>query len=304
LFFIGAGAAASAEVFPLPPSGTDLFGTVQVVAATADDTLIDIARRNDLGYDEIRAANPAVDSWMPRADTPVTIPKRYLLPAGPREGILINVAEMRLYYFPKPAHGQPATVETFPVSIGRGNWGTPLVTTRVTSKVKDPVWYPPKSIRKEHAEDGDILPEVIHPGPNNPLGKYALRMSLPSYLIHGTNNEYGIGMQVTHGCIRMYPEDIERMFKQVPVGTQVRIVNQPYKAGWYQGVLYLEVHPLLEGVPAEAHRDKTPLIEALVAATRNTPGYPIDWDRARMAAMEATGVPVPVGPMLATVSAE
>ena len=292
--------AAHAEVFLLPPPGEDMVGEIRVAVASDEDTLIDIARRNDLGYDEIRNANPAVDAWMPRANTQVTLPSRYLLPAGPREGLVINVAEMRLYYFPKPKPGQPATVETFPVSIGRGNWSTPIVTTRISRKVVDPVWYPPKSIRAEHAADGDHLPEVIKAGPDNPLGKYALHMSLPSYLIHGTNKEFGIGMQVTHGCIRMYPEDIERMYKEVPVGTPVRIVNQPYKAGWHQNVLYLEVHPLLDGTPDEAHRDKTPLTNVLVAATRNRPDYPINWEEVQDVDIEARGVPSPVGPTFAT----
>jgi len=289
--------SARAETFQLPPPGDDLVGDLRVVSATDEDTLIDIARRNDLGYDEIRNANPAVDSWMPRANTQVTIPSRYLLPAAPREGLVVNVAEMRLYYFPKPKPGEPATVETFPVSIGRGNWSTPIVTTKISKKVVDPAWYPPKSIRAEHAADGDQLPEIIKPGPDNPLGKYALHMTLPSYLIHGTNNEFGIGMQVTHGCIRMYPEDIERMYKEVPVGTPVRIVNQPYKAGWHQGTLYLEVHPLLDGTPEAEQRNKTPMVDALVAATRDHADYPVDWEKARDIDIEARGMPAPVGPV-------
>jgi L,D-transpeptidase ErfK/SrfK len=287
-----------AEILALPAPGDDLVGEIRTVAAFDDDTLVDIARRNGLGYDEIRAANPAVDAWMPRADTQVTIPGRHLLPRAPREGIVINVAEMRLYYFGKAKGGQPATVETFPVSIGRGDWSTPLVTTHVSRKVTDPVWHPPKSIREEHAADGDPLPEVVRAGPDNPLGKYALHMRLPSYLIHGTNKQYGIGMQVTHGCIRMYPEDIERLYQQVPVGTPVRIINQPYKAGWHQGALYLEVHPLLEGVPVNELSDRTPLIEALVEATRLRPDYPIDWHKAREVALEASGMPAQVGPVL------
>lgn len=284
-----------AEVFPLPPAGEDMIGAIVSITAGPDDTLIDIARANDLGYDEIRAANPGVDAWMPRTDSTVVLPRFYLLPAGPREGIVINVAEMRMYYFPKPKAGQPATVETFPVSIGRGDWNTPLVTTRVASKVVDPVWTPPKSIRAEHAENGDPLPERFEPGPDNPLGKYALRLTLPSYLLHGTNNEYGIGMQVTHGCMRLYAPDIERLYRVVPVGTQVRIVNQRYKAGWHQGVLYLEAHPALEGSHGEDVRGKTPMVEVLTAATKRAPGYPIDWHQVGIIDLESSGIPAPVG---------
>lgn len=287
--------SARAEVFRLPPPGDDLVGGLVTVQAGPEDTLIDIARAQGLGYDEIRAANPAVDSWMPRAGTTVVLPKQYLLPMAPREGIVINVSEMRLYFYPKPKNNEPATVEIYPVSIGRGDWNTPIVTTRISSKVVDPVWTPPKSIKAEHAADGDPLPDVVKAGPDNPLGKYALRMTLPSYLIHGTNKEFGIGMQVTHGCMRLYPEHIERLYRNVPVGTPVRIVNQRYKAGWHQGALYLEVHPPLEGSHAEAERGKTPMVEALTSATKATPNYPIGWDRVDELDLESTGIPGAVG---------
>lgn len=287
--------SVQAEVFLLPPSGDDLVGAVVTVAAGPEDTLIDIAKAQGLGYDEIRAANPAVDSWMPREGTSVVLPKLYLLPMAPREGIVINVSEMRLYYYPKPKKGEAATVEIYPVSVGRGDWNTPIVTTRISSKVVDPVWTPPKSIKAEHAADGDPLPNVVRAGPDNPLGKYALRMTLPSYLIHGTNKAFGIGMQVTHGCMRLYPEHIERLYKVVPVGTPVRIVNQRYKSGWHQGVLYLEVHPPLEGPHSEEERGKTPMVEALTSATKLVPSYPISWDRVGELDVEATGIPAPVG---------
>jgi L,D-transpeptidase ErfK/SrfK len=221
---------------------------------------------------------------------------------APREGIVINVAEMRLYYYPKAKPGQPATVETFPVSIGRGDWKTPVVTTKISGKVKDPSWTPPKSIRAEHAADGDPLPAFVAAGPDNPLGRYALRMTLPSYLIHGTNKQYGIGMQVTHGCMRLYPQDIERLYREVPVGTTVRIINQTYKAGWRQGQLYLEVHPALDGTAVEKLRDKTPMIEALTSATKAVADYPIDWDQVDVLDMERSGLPAAVGPARAPVA--
>ena len=292
---LGSPIVSMADVFPLPAPGEDMIGAITTTVAGPEDTLIDVARMNGLGYDEIRAANPAVDAWMPRANSTIVLPKLYLLPAAPREGIVINVAEMRLYYFPKPKAGQPATVETYPVSVGRGDWNTPLVTTRITSKIVDPSWTPPKSIRAEHAENGDPLPSVVKPGPDNPLGKYALRLSLPSYLLHGTNNQYGIGMQVTHGCMRLYDTDIERLYKTVPVGTTVRIVNQRYKAGWHQGVLYFEAHPPLEG-PQGAAISKTDMVAALTAATKAAPNYTVDWHQVDLADLEANGVPIAVGP--------
>lgn len=292
-----------AETYLLPAPGEDLVGSITTVPAGPEETLIDVARAHDLGYDEIRAANPAVDSWMPREGTTVVLPKLYLLPMAPREGIVINVSEMRLYYYPKPKAGQPPTVEVFPVSIGRGDWNTPIVTTRVSAKVVNPTWTPPKSIRAEHEAEGDPLPAVFPAGPDNPLGKYALRMTLPSYLIHGTNKEFGIGMQVTHGCMRLYPEDIERLYRTVPVGTPVRILNQRYKAGWHNGALYLEVHPPLEGPHAEEARGKTPMVEALTNATKAVPNYVISWDRVDELDMESTGIPGRVGEPILPVSA-
>jgi lipoprotein-anchoring transpeptidase ErfK/SrfK len=174
-----------------------------------------------------------------REGTRVILPTQHILPDTPREGLVLNLPEMRLYYYPKPSTGKPRTVVTFPVSIGRMDWATPLGLTRVTAKVINPVWYPPASIRAEHEQEGQALPPEVAAGPDNPLGQYALQLGRPGYLIHGTDRPYGIGMRATHGCIRLYPEDIQRLFEEVPVGTPVRIVNQPYKAGWYRGVLYL-----------------------------------------------------------------
>src|SRR5690606_21683994 len=152
-----------------PPAGNDLIGELQVITVGEDDTLVDIARQYRYGYDNLRAANPSVDPWLPRNGTQLTLPGRHILPAAPRQGIVVNTAEMRLYYY-EPARGnQPARVTTYPVAIGRGEWNTPVVTARVTGKVKDPVWYPPESIRREHAAEGDPLPRVVPAGPNNPL---------------------------------------------------------------------------------------------------------------------------------------
>jgi L,D-transpeptidase ErfK/SrfK len=284
----------SAQVFPL--SNDKLVGALQTTQAMEEDTLIDIGRRFDLGYEEMLMANPAVDAWIPGAGTQVIIPSLYLLPLSVREGIIVNVAEMRLYYFPKMKKGEQPIVEIFPISIGRSDWNTPIITTKVTRKVIDPVWYPPKTIRDEHAADGDILPEVVPAGSGNPLGKYALYLSTSSYLIHGTNKEYGIGMQVTHGCMRLYPEDIEQLYNKVPVGTRVQIINQPYKVGWHNGELYIEVHPWLEGTPEEQKEKSTTLLEEMIIeALSENPSYQIDWEKVQLLKDKPNGIPAVVG---------
>ncbi len=245
LALIAAGRAAGAS-YLLPPAEFDLIGTTRVVAAAGQDTLLDIARRNGIGQEAMLRANPGVDRWLPGAGTEVTIPAGHILPPPPRQGLILNLPEMRLYYFPPPEPGGPATVETYPVSIGRMDWSTPLGETKLVAKDENPAWYPPESIREEHAAQGDPLPRMVPPGPDNPLGGHALRLGIPGYLIHGTNKAFGVGMRVSHGCVRMLPEDIAGLFPQVAIGTPVRIVNQPVKAGWYGGDLYLEVHPPLE----------------------------------------------------------
>lgn len=296
-------APLSAQVFPLPAAGNDIIGETYFTIAKDADTLLDIARRYDLGYEEIRQANPKVDTWLPGGSR-VILPMRFILPKAPHEGIIVNAAEMRLYYFPKPKPGHMPMVETYPISIGRSNWNTPIAITKVTSKITDPAWYPPESIRAEHASDGDPLPKRVAPGDDNPLGRFALRLGLSSYLIHGTNKAFGIGMQVTHGCIRLYPEDIAGLFKNVPIGTPVRIVNQPYKAGWENGVLYLEVHPLLEGASQDERQNRTPIVETLIESTRGHANYPINWRVVDKAAITQTGLPMRVGPKLITAGTE
>lgn len=243
---------ANAATFDFPREEFDLFGYELEVEALYEDTLLDIARRNGIGQEEILRANPHVDRWLPGEGARVTIPSRYILPDAPHEGLILNLPEMRIYFFPDPKEGGPAQVQTYPVSIGRMDWRTPMGTTTIVRKQKDPAWYPPESIRAEHAAQGDPLPRVVPAGPDNPLGRYAIRLGIPGYLIHGTNKAFGVGMRVSHGCVRMLPEDIELLFPQVPKGTPVHIINQPIKAGWYGGDLYLEVHPSLEEYPMDS----------------------------------------------------
>ena len=187
------------ETFVLPPPDIDLVGTTATVVSGYEDTMPQIARRHGLGYWEILYANPGVDTWIPGDGTAVLLPTRFILPSVPREGIVLNIPEMRLYYFPKHAKDEIPVVITHPISIGRMDWQTPIGVTRIASKVQNPTWYPPESIREEHAADGRPLPRVVPSGPDNPLGAYALSLALPGYLIHGTNRPTGVGMRVTHG---------------------------------------------------------------------------------------------------------
>jgi len=227
--------------YPLPQYG-DLIGEMYVARVRENETLVDIAREHNVGFEEIRIANPNVSIWAPRPGTEVLIPARHILPDAPREGIVINLSEMRLYYY-----SSPEVVETYPISVGREEFATPVGVTRTTVKVRDPSWTPPRSMREEAAARGGPPPEVVPPGPDNPLGRHAILLDLPSYLIHGTNQPDGVGMRVSRGCIRMFPEDIESLFDRVPAGTRVNIIDQPFKAGWSEdNVLYVQSFPQLE----------------------------------------------------------
>ena len=283
----------SAKTLPLPPSDIDLVGNTSVAKARQEDTLLDIARRFDVGQDEIVLANPDVDRWLPGADTPVVVPTRYILPRAERSGIVLNVPEMRLYYFPMAASEQPGMMHTYPVSIGRMDWSTPIGRTKVTVKTENPSWRPPKSIREEAEASGEPLPELIPPGPNNPLGKYALRLARPGYLIHSTNKPFGVGMRVTHGCVRMYPEDIEILFPAVPVGTPVQIVDQPIKIGWHFDTLFIEVHPPLE----EKQQTHAALVESamdLINAAWEKRPLVLNGQALKKALEEQSGMPTPI----------
>jgi len=215
--------------------------------AEKEDDLLDIARRFDLGQNEIVRLNPTVDRWLPSLAAPIQLQNKRLLPDTKQQGLVLNLPEFRLYYYPKIKKGTtPTQVQTYPISVGRQDWETPLGETRIIAKKENPAWRPPESIKKEHAEQGDPLPDVVPAGPDNPLGLFAMRLGIPGYLIHSTNKPFGVGLRVSHGCIRMYPEDIEKLFPQVPINTPVSIVNQPVKVSWFQGSLYIEAHPPLE----------------------------------------------------------
>ena len=238
---------SQADIFTRPPADVDVIGQVSTITASSNDTLLDIARRYDLGQNEILLANQTVDRWLPEDNAVVVLPNRFILPNVERTGLVLNLPEMRLYYFPEPKAGETPVVITHPISVGRMDWETPLGKTSIINKKKDPDWRPPQSLKDEAiAEGNEPLPDIVEAGPDNPLGRYAMRLGIPGYLIHSTNKPYGVGMRVTHGCLRMYPEDIERLFDDIPVGTPVHIVNQPIKLGWLAGSLFVELHPPLD----------------------------------------------------------
>lgn len=213
-----------------------VIGVVKEYTVQENDSLIEIARHFGLGYNEIVDANPEVDPFLPGKGNVITIPTMWILPDASSDGIVINLSEMRLYYFIKKK--DHTAIKTFPIGIGDDGTETPLGIFKVTDKKKNPSWYVPDSIKKERPE----LPDIVPPGPNNPLGSRALRLSNSSYLIHGTNRPWAVGRKVTHGCIRLYPEDILKLYDIIPLNTKVQIIRQPVKVGIRDGKVYIEVH--------------------------------------------------------------
>ncbi|MEO0997667.1 MAG: L,D-transpeptidase family protein [Pseudomonadota bacterium] len=254
--------------FVLDDAEQRVVGRVQIVLARADDTLSDMARTYGLGYDDLVNANPGVDPWLPGEGTPVVLPTQFVLPEGPREGIVLNIAAKRLYHFPEAAPGEPRRVITHPIGIGRVGWATPTGSASVIAKAENPTWYVPLSVRKEHREMGDPLPAVVPPGPDNPLGHRVLKLDIEGYLIHGTNQPYGVGMRVSHGCVRLYPENIETLYAATALGTPVTIVNEPVLGAWQDGRYYLQAHPVLEDDERSADELLTAELERAAAAAK------------------------------------
>lgn len=260
-----------------------------VYRATYQDTLIDVARRFDLGYVELVAANPGVDPWLPGEGRRIVLPTRHLAPAAAHRGIVINTADQRLYYYPSAGAAEPLS---YPIGIGRQGWETPKGPTMVVAKREHPAWYPPASIREEKPE----LPMMIPPGPDNPLGDFALYLGLPGYLLHGTNKPYGVGRRVSHGCFRLYPEDISRLFPEVAIGTPVLVVDQPVKLGWFEGELYLEVHPQgsqIDEVEATGSFTPRPLpdLDEVLRRAAGSEQDRLDWSSIAEVAAQRRGIP-------------
>jgi L,D-transpeptidase ErfK/SrfK len=297
LALLGFMRCAGATTYTLPRPEDTVVGEDQTVITAYEDTLYDLARAYSLGSEELIRVNPSVDPWLPGSGKVLVVPGRHILPPGPHEGIVVNLPEHRLYYYPKPKRGGPIQVITYPVSIGKMDWRTPLGVTHVTQKIKDPVWYPPESVRKEHAAAGDPLPPgPVKAGPDNPLGAYAMRLAAGNgtYLIHGTNNPIAVGLAVTHGCIRMYPDDVASLFPLIPVGTPVRLINEPVKVAWIDGELLLEAHPPVDAQGQSFEPNIDQFSDLLKAAVGDTT-VAINWDYAREVLQKADGVIATVG---------
>jgi L,D-transpeptidase ErfK/SrfK len=275
----------------------DVVGTVQVTEATKEDTLTDIARRFNVGYEEVVRANPGVDVWLPGAGKHIVLPTEFVLPNAPHTGVVINIAAMRIYYFPPRQSGEKQLVYTHPIGIGKVGWKTPEGTTRIVRRQQDPIWRPPVSVIKEHHENGDELPAVIGPGPDNPLGRHAFYLAWPGYLIHGTNKPAGVGLRSSHGCIRLYPEDIAEFFDMVPIGTQVRVVNQPAVFGWHDGQLYMQAFGSLEDDARAGAASAEQVLKRLGYRTQNELkrlGLKVNTELVQALAADPRGVPVSV----------
>ncbi len=282
---------------PLPPLETTHFkskvdnsvvGHIYRLQLQKGDTLADVARHFAIGFQALQDANPGIDPWLPPEGKEIILPLAFILPDAPREGLVINLPSMRLFHFKE--HGR---VESYPIGIGRAGWNTPLGRTHIVQKKSNPKWVVPESIRREHASLGDPLPKVVPSGPDNPLGSHALRLGFPSYLIHGTNKPYGVGLRISHGCIRLYPENMVNLYSRVEVGTPVTIVDQPYLLGWWGNQLYLEAHTPLQPQGEETVKWLAELEGRLRRIEKEIHGE-IDWNRVAETVSEARGIPIPI----------
>jgi L,D-transpeptidase ErfK/SrfK len=288
LFFV---ACATGPRHPLesPPPSRDLAGRLAFHRARADDTFVDLAPALGVGYVELVAANLGVDPWLPPAGTRLVLPKARLLPSGPREGIVINLGDLRLYFF-EP--GRPP--RSVPIGVAKDGFATPLGATEVKTKREKPVWIPGPSARSEG------YPARVEPGPDNPLGEHALYLGWPGVLIHGTNDPRGVGRHSSRGCVRLYPRDIAGLYARVAPGTKVRVVNEPVKVGWVGGQLYLEVNPdaaqsLELDETGKSSVTRAPAgLRALVTRAAGPDAGRLDWARIERVALRRSGVPAPI----------
>ena len=274
----------NAAAYTLPENGDSVVGAVTQIRLRYEDTLAAIAQKYAMGYREVLDANPDVDPWLPGEGTMLKLPTAYVLPDTPRDGVVINVAEYRLYFYPA---GQNKVI-TYPVGIGRLKFPTPLVKASVVSHIENPSWTPTEAARREHAARGDPLPAVVPPGPDNPLGRLAIQLSVPGYFIHGTNKPFGVGQMVSHGCIRLYDEHIETLVEMVPNGTPVYIVNQPLKLGWRDSALYAEGHK-----NRYEENNRTELAQQIIDETQDRAAS-VDWQQVDQVLYGLTGVPVKI----------
>jgi len=303
LFTILANNVSALEIYDLKHDST-VVGEIKNITINYSESVPDIANRFKTGYQDLLIANPDSHNWMPEINSKYVIPSMYILPQKNYNGIILNLAELRLYYYMPPSDLYEGTrVLTYPVGIGRLDWKTPLGETFIRYKVKNPDWYPPKSIIKEHEDDGEILPRIVKSGPNNPLGSYALKLNVDGgYLLHGTNKKYGVGMKVSHGCIRLRNDDIKTIFHNVSIGTKVKIVDIPIKIGTYKNFLYMEVHAFNNQevysnnqinflTTNNIYKPVKPVMKFLDA----NPDYKVNWKNVFKAYKESNGIPVIIG---------
>jgi len=268
--------------------GDDIIGRLGVIRLEKGDTLPDIARHFGLGINAISAANPGVDIWVPEAGERVMLPLNFILPDSPRKGIVVNLATMRLFQFKGDSNS--LVVSTYPVGVGTKERPTPTGQMHVARKATRPTWYVPASIAEDHRKKGDPLPAKVPPGPQNPLGEYALYLSKAGYLVHGTNKPASIGLNATNGCLRLYPENVKMLYDDTPVKTPVVIVNQPYLIGQRNGMLYMEAHTPLEGSGAVE-------LEKIYAKLRDIEkksALMLDWKKVEEVQARSQGIPVPI----------
>ena len=293
-WLLGLALPAQAVVWP-HVEGEDVIGELITDRLRADDTLVEMARMHNIGHFEIRAANPDLDPWLPRPGAEVLIPQLHVLPDVKRAGIVINLAERRLYFFDDSWPDRDgAVVSTHPVGVGLLERATPVTRARVTAKVDNPAWYPNEKTREWYLrEKNEVLPPVVPAGPENPLGRHALILDADGLLIHGTHRPAGVGMRVSQGCIRLYPESIANIIGQVSVGTQVRVIDQPARIGRRGGKLYLEVDPAGDD-PATRHPEAI-WDDLRRRLNQRADALEVDWKTASAAFERADGVPVIVG---------
>lgn len=277
---------AMASVYPLPAAKNDLVGLAQLVRVGLNNR-VELSQKYDVGFYELVEANPGVDLERLSPSEKLLMPTAYLLPNASHRGVVINLAEMRMYFYPKGKQ----EVMTFPLGIGKPGWATPMGRTRITAKAANPHWRPTVAVRKDFLHKyGYPLPEVMMPGPDNPLGGYAMRLAWPSYMIHGTNDPTGVGKRISAGCIRMFDPDVAALFHGAHIGTPVQVVYQPYKAGWKGDTLYLEAHLPIPGRKGLSYK------QVVKSAMKDRKGQvKVDWTKAKNVAKLDLGVPQVIG---------
>jgi L,D-transpeptidase ErfK/SrfK len=268
--------------------GDDVIGRLAFISLKKGDTLPDIARHFSLGINGVSAANPGVDIWVPKAGERIMLPLSFILPDAHRKGIVLNLAAMRLFQF--KGDSESLAVLTYPVGVGTEERPSPTGQMYVERKAFRPTWHVPASIAEDHRKKGDPLPATVLPGPQNPLGECALYLSKSTYLIHGTNKPASIGLRATNGCIRLYPEDVKKLYENTPVKTPVCIVNQPYLIGQRKGVVYMEVH----APPEDLDADEFNKVYTKLRNIEKESGRTLDWSKVKKVLAEARGIPVPI----------